>query len=189
MDSGSNNKSFSFKKLPWLWIALCVVSAVIAFALLHKYGSDMPPASHVIDKSEREVKLYFTSVGGKLLSEEKGKIKKDTPEAELRSLIERLLKGPDTTLERTIPIGTLVRSIKIEEARALIDFSGDIKSKHWGGSTAELLTVYSIVNSVTDNFAAIKEVQILIEGERVDTLAGHIKIDGPLAKKADMVEG
>ena len=91
--------------------------------------------------------------------------------------------------ERTIPIGARVLGVRVKSDTAFVDFSGHIKTKHWGGSTAELLTVYSIVNSVTTNFSQITKVQILIEGERFDTIAGHIKIDRPLTSKTDIIEG
>ena len=49
-----------------------------------------------------------------------------------------------------------------------------------GGSEAELLTVYSVVNSLTANFPAVKRVQILIEDRPAPTLAGHVDLTRPL---------
>lgn len=48
------------------------------------------------------------------------------------------------------------------------------------GSEAELTTVYSIVNSLTVNFPAIKRVQILIEDKPRPTLWGHVDLTRPL---------
>jgi hypothetical protein len=42
------------------------------------------------------------------------------------------------------------------------------------------LTVYSIVNSLTANFPAVKRVQILVEDKPVSTLSGHIDLSRPL---------
>lgn len=189
MNNESEKKSsFSFKKLPWIWIVLCIILSVVSLILVTRYGGELGPSGLILDKSERAVSLYFTSKDGKLLTREAGAIKRGTPDAELRSLVERLLKGSRGSLGRTIPVGTLLYSVKSEGKVATIDFSGHIKTKHWGGSTAELLTIYSIVNSVTANFTQIKKVQILIEGERFDTLSGHIRIDRPLGAKSDMIK-
>lgn len=189
MSTESNNSSFSFKRLPWLWIALCVISAVVGFVLVHQYGREMTPSTLILDKTEREVKLYFVSKDGKLLAEERAAIKKGTLESEIRGLMEGLIRGSNGSLERTIPVGARIMGVKVEGNLALVDFSGHIKTKHWGGSTAELLTVYSIVNAVTANFKKIEKVQILIEGERFATLAGHVKIDRPITPDLKMIEG
>jgi hypothetical protein len=49
-----------------------------------------------------------------------------------------------------------------------------------GGSESELITVYSVVNSLTVNFPAIKRVQILIEDKPAPTLWGHVDLTRPL---------
>lgn len=188
MNHGSKDKGLSLKRLPWIWIALCVVLAVVSLVLVNKYGGELTPTKTGIDQSQREVTLYFTSKDGKLLAKESGAIKKGTVEVELQGLIELLMKGPGGKLGRTIPVGTLLHGVEIKDGIALINFSTQIRNRHWGGSTAELLTIYSIVNSVTDNFEKIKKVQILITGLHFSTLAGHIKIDKPLLPKSDMIE-
>jgi hypothetical protein len=48
------------------------------------------------------------------------------------------------------------------------------------GSSAELLTVYSVVDTLTTNFPAVKRVQILEEDRPLDTLSGHIDLSRPL---------
>jgi hypothetical protein len=55
------------------------------------------------------------------------------------------------------------------------------------GSTEELLAVYSIVDSIVINLPAVRRVQILIRGEPVDTLAGHVDISRPLAADASLL--
>jgi hypothetical protein len=57
-------------------------------------------------------------------------------------------------------------------------------SQGTSGSHDELLSVYSIVNSLTVNFPAVKRVQILLEDRPTDTLAGHVDLSRPLT--ADM---
>ncbi len=63
---------------------------------------------------------------------------------------------------------------------AYLDFSPEARQAVAGGSKSELLVVYSIVNSVTANFPAVKKVQILVEDKPVRTLAGHVDLSRPL---------
>lgn len=80
-----------------------------------------------------------------------------------------------------IPGGTSIRGFYITAQQdAFIDFSPELSTRHPGGSTTELLTVYAIVNAVVANLPTIQRVQILIDGKEVDTLAGHVDLRGPL---------
>ena len=178
----------TLKNLPWIWIAVCLLGFIVGLIVVHQYGDRVLPSSVKIDKSMNEVTLYFISKEGKRLKPEKATIKRGSLEAEILGVVEGLIKGSWGPLDRAIPIGTRIRDVKVNGSIALIDFSSHIKNKHWGGTTAELLTVYSIVNSVVFNFDSIKKVQILIEGERFDTLAGHLRIDSPLAANRKIIE-
>jgi hypothetical protein len=62
-----------------------------------------------------------------------------------------------------------------------------VRSKHRGGSTQELLTVYSLVNTLTVNLPTIAAVQILIDGREADTLAGHVDLRRPLRKNEALI--
>ena len=50
------------------------------------------------------------------------------------------------------------------------------------GSVNELFTVFTIVNAVATNLPDVQEVQLLIDGHEVDTLAGHVDLRRPLRK-------
>ena len=63
-----------------------------------------------------------------------------------------------------------------------VDLSKEAVTNHRGGSLDELFAVYAIVNAITVNLPAIKGVQILIDGQEVDTLAGHVDLRHPLSK-------
>jgi N-acetylmuramoyl-L-alanine amidase len=104
-------------------------------------------------------------------------------------IVQELIKGParGSVLCPTLPRGTCLKSVKIVENVAYVDFSKELMENHWGGSRAEELTVYSIVNTLTD-VSGIKEVQILIEGSIPSTIAGHIILDEPLSANFDIIE-
>jgi len=97
-------------------------------------------------------------------------------------ILEELIKGPtNSSLSPTLPSQTEVRALYI------MDFSSSLKEKHPGGSTGELLTVYSIVDTLLANFPSQSRVQILIQGQPRETLAGHIDIREPLSKNTDII--
>jgi hypothetical protein len=52
----------------------------------------------------------------------------------------------------------------------------------------ELLTVYTLVDAITMNLPAVTAVQLLVNGQEVETLAGHIDLRRPLKKNLDLVE-
>jgi germination protein M len=104
-----------------------------------------------------------------------------------QTAIEELIKGPTTPgLYPTIPNGTKLKSIKIENGTAVVDFSKEFKENHPGGSAGELITINSIVNTLTE-FTSIKNVKFLIEGKENETLAGHVIFDQPFTRNEDII--
>ncbi|MBW1996057.1 MAG: GerMN domain-containing protein, partial [Deltaproteobacteria bacterium] len=94
--------------------------------------------------------------------------------------------GPTEGLVPTIPQGTHVRALYVlDDGTAFVDLSEAVSEHHPGGSKSELLTVFSIVNSLVLNISEINAVKILVEGRETSTLAGHIDIRFPF--KANML--
>jgi hypothetical protein len=106
-----------------------------------------------------------------------------SPAEQARALVEAQLQPAPAPLAQAIAEGTKVRQIFIaEDGTAFVDLSKEAVSNHRGGSLDELFAVYAIVNAVTVNLPAVKGVQILIEGQEVDTLAGHVDLRHPLTR-------
>lgn len=97
-----------------------------------------------------------------------------------RAIIEHLLADPPAPLVSAFPEGTRLRAIYITAGDAYVDLSQEVTTAHSGGSLEELFTVYALVNALTGNVPEILAVQILIEGQEVDTLAGHVDLRHPL---------
>ena len=104
-----------------------------------------------------------------------------------RAILEAQL-APAVPQVSAIPQDVKLRDIFItERGEAFVDLSGDVTSKHPGGSLNEIFTVYSIVNALTVNLPAVTRVQILVDGKEVDTLEGHVDLRNPLAKSLEWV--
>jgi hypothetical protein len=106
-----------------------------------------------------------------------------------RHLVEALLEPAPPPLVRLLPEGTRLRTLYLSaQGVAFVDLSGEAGKHHGGGALDELYTVYSIVDTLTDNLPAIKAVQILLDGREVDTLAGHVDLRRPLVRSARLTE-
>ncbi|MBA7497685.1 hypothetical protein ES704_00413 [subsurface metagenome] len=133
-----------------------------------------------------EVNLYFSDSQAIYLVPEKRKIPQ-TPSLARQAVIE-LIKGPkNSDLYPTIPEGTQVNEVYIVDDIAYIDLSEEISKNHPGGSSGEVMTVYSIVNTLTE-IPPIRGVQILVEGNERESLDGHIDISMPLLRDESWIK-
>jgi len=133
-----------------------------------------------------EVTLYFSDSQAMYLVPEKRKILQTYSLA--RQAVIELIKGPENSdLYSTIPEGTQINEIYIADDIAYIDLSEEIFKNHPGGSSGELMTVYSIVNTLTE-IPPIKGVQILVGGNERESLIGHIDISMPLLRDEDWIK-
>jgi len=133
-----------------------------------------------------EVNLYFSDAQVMYLEPEKRKISQ-TPSLARQVVIE-LIKGPENSeLYPTIPQGTQVNEVYIADDIVYVDLSEEIFTNHPGGSSGELMTVYSIVNTLTE-IPSIKGVQILVGGNEKDSLVGHIDISMPLIRDQNWIK-
>ncbi|NOT27275.1 MAG: GerMN domain-containing protein [Acidobacteria bacterium] len=106
-----------------------------------------------------------------------------------REIVSAQLLRPRSPYVSVIPEGTRLRAFYVtDRGDAFVDLSPEVTSRHPGGSTAELLTVYALVNSVTANLPTIRRVQILIDGQEADTLAGHIDLRNPLERDTSIIK-
>ena len=106
-----------------------------------------------------------------------------------RQIIEAQIAPASDPLLSAVPPGTRLRSVFVTaRGEAYVDLSREVAAAHGGGSQDELLTVYTIVNALTENLPAVTAVQLLVDGKEVDTLAGHIDLRRPIAKGPEWVE-
>jgi len=141
-------------------------------------------------EKKREVLLYFSDREGEYLMGEKREIiKKNQVKEEAKETISELIKGPKGKLIPTLPPRTKLLTLQINDGGAAnVNFNSFLSKDHPGGSTAEMMTVYSIVNSLAINFPQIKRVQILIDGKPIESIAGHLSLKQPIPPKPDLIK-
>lgn len=143
------------------------------------------------DASEQNVKtvtLYFSDDEGMYLVPVEYEIKLNAEEQIEKVVLDLLIKGPaDNNLRRTIPEGTKVKNVYTNEGVCYVDFSEEFVSKHTGGSTGETMTIYSVVNTLTE-LNNITKVQFLIEGTVREEYKGHIDFNVLFQTNLDLIK-
>ncbi len=140
----------------------------------------------VVEKSDTLKVYYANEDGTKLVSEVK--VKEVPGEDKYTTVMKKLIAGThEKGAVSIIPKGTKLRGVRVEKNIAYVDFSNDLVKKFNGGSTGEIMLVGSIVDTLTE-FPEVKAVQILIEGKKVDTIAGHMDTSEPLKRFNDIIK-
>lgn len=129
------------------------------------------------------VKLYFEAEGRRgLVAEERTVPFSNDLAAQLRAVVEELAAGSRTGLVPTLPPETRVLDVFVTgRGIAYVDLSPEVAQSPPPGAEAELLTIFSVVNSLAANFPAVRRVHILVGDQPVTTLAGHVDLSRPLA--------
>ncbi len=96
-----------------------------------------------------------------------------------RQLIQALITSPPTPDQRTLPAdATLLGFYILPDGTAVADFSDAVASEMPSGILSEEIAVNSLVQTLTANVPALRRLKILIHGQEVDTLAGHVDLTG-----------
>ena len=103
--------------------------------------------------------------------------------AQGRQIVRALLQPPPAPYVAVIPAGTTLKAFYLTSGGdAFVDLSADVTTRHPGGTPAELLTVYAIVNTITTNLQGVQRVQLLVDGKEADSVAGHVDVRRPLER-------
>lgn len=138
----------------------------------------------------QNIVLYFSDEQAMGLVAENRKIQISNNVPLERYIVEELIKGPQNKSNlATIPPETKINDIKTKDGVCQIDLSGDIISKHPGGSTGEIFTIYSIVNSLTELSPKIQKVAFLIDGKKQTEYKGHIDLSILFERDESLIEG
>ncbi|MFZ1983149.1 MAG: GerMN domain-containing protein [Desulfatitalea sp.] len=159
------------------WIARQLAEAPQAQVSVSEQGpSAGPPA-------KRAVHLYFGDSQGRHLVAEQRVVEQPADDIALaRLLIELLIRGPNKEGQRTLPADAHLRALYVTgTGTAYIDFEDDAFAGHPGGVGGELLSIYSMVNTLVLNVEKIRSVKFLIGGHEAATLVGHADLQEPFA--------
>ena len=141
-------------------------------------------------EKKKEIVLYFSEGEGEFLIGERRDLPKvGSTQEEAKEAIVELIHGPRGKLIPTLPSKTKLIALQVDDqGLAKVNFSRALTQDHPGGSSAEIMTVYSVVNSLALNFPEIKRVQILVEGKEIETITGHLSLNRPLSPNPNLIK-
>ena len=170
------------------YLTVVILSLILSLALSgcdHAIEDNDENINKSTNYSTKVVVLYFGDESSLYLEPEKRHIrlpKNPSTKDMAAAIIENLIAGPnDPALSPTFPPETRLREVQISKDLAIVDFSQELTSRHEGSITAEAMTIGSLVNSLTE-LDAIQEVQILVEGQKVDSLLGYWDTSHPIQR-------
>jgi spore germination protein GerM len=184
-----------------IWTGGLILLGIALAALIYAHrgadtgdsGKDTPAGAHKVShgNAKHRVHLYFSDEdGGYLAAEERVLSLPEDIVGKATTLVQALIRGPETSLRPTIPEKTDLLAVYVtHKGIAYVDFDDTIRREHPGGTFAELLTIFSVVNTLCLNVPDVYAVKILIGGREQKTLSGHIDIERPLKANLLMLKG
>jgi germination protein M len=132
-----------------------------------------------VDRKELFILTVATNDNGsflekKTLSSESSESLSNPQEAE-RALNAMADEGENSPL----PKGTKALSVTFDKELATVDFNEDFQKNFTGGDENEALTLNAVLATV-GQFPGVKQVQILVAGQKIDSLGGNQSLDAPL---------
>jgi Sporulation and spore germination len=103
-----------------------------------------------------------------------------------KQVLNTLLAGPVDVELRTLPPDAVLLAFYIlPDGTAIADFSEALATSIPSGIQSEQLAVDSMTHTLEANVPQLKRLKILIHGQEVETLAGHVDLTGTFAVNAD----
>lgn len=78
-----------------------------------------------------------------------------------------------------LPTGTRLLSVRVAGSLATVNFSRELRDNFAGGDSAETRAINSILRTL-GQFQTVSRVQILVEGQPIDSLGGLLVLSDPL---------
>jgi len=169
-----------------LFVASVVAGAGVVWWFRHR-GDETPRNARtevVMPRGTRAIELWFPQATGGGLDLETREVVEDDAQGEtvVRTVVGALLDGPEGSgLVRSFPEAVTLNHVYRDPGGGLyLDFSNSLRLTFRGGSTAEEFLVTSLLRTLSANVPNVSRVTITAGGQPIVSLAGHIRLDGPL---------
>ena len=178
-------------------IVMAAVAVLLAVVVPRRYrgneargtAAGAPTAPATPGRRIKAHLFYVSEDGTRLTSVERDVAFGEGTTEQARQIVEAQIAPVTEPLISAVPAATKLRALFVtERGEAFVDFSRELVAGHTGGTTSELLTVYTIVDALTANLPAVTSVQLLVDGKQIETLAGHIDLRRPLDKSATWLQ-
>jgi hypothetical protein len=96
-----------------------------------------------------------------------------------KQVLEELISSPPAPEQRTLPAdATILGFYILPDGTAIADFSDALVTEVPSGISSETAAVDSIAQTLGSNVPSLHRLKILIHGQEVETLAGHVDLTG-----------
>jgi Sporulation and spore germination len=181
----------------WLigMLAIAVIIAGIYFPILKKHLRQTPQVPPVSEEQARreltqttpanssgpltKAKLFWSSGArdGSLMPVTLELPLPKDPTLRAKQVLNTLLAGPvDAELRTLPPDAVLLAFYMLPDGTAIADFSEALATATPSGIESEQMAVDSLIRTLEANVAQVRWLKILIHGQEVDTLAGHLDL-------------
>ncbi|MBE7040772.1 MAG: hypothetical protein E7400_02260 [Ruminococcaceae bacterium] len=149
--------------------------------------SDVVFVADTLTEDEANITLYFSDANAECLVSEIRRVKLRRGDSLEQLVMQELIRGPELPENgNTVPTETKIRSIETKDKVCFVNLSSEFVTKNPSGISGERMTVYSIVNSLTE-LSGIDKVQFLIEGEKKDVYL-HMTFNEPIERDVSMIQ-
>jgi hypothetical protein len=180
-EEAKGRKKKKSTRILYFSIILGSIFALLVFFFVILFNALFPPVDmDSLKKKEKQIAIiYFSDPQERFLMPEKRYvIKEEDPALQAKEIVKALLEGSKDGLVNTFPAGVTIRDVKDvkvdDGGTAYVNFNKNLIKLHPGGSTAEMASIYSLTNSITENVREVKKVKILLEGKELLSIKGHI---------------
>lgn len=136
-----------------------------------------PPVASASDRLVK-ARLYRLAAGGTSLEPVEVQLPLSAePAVRARQLVAALVAVEPKAAQHALPPDTaLLEFYLLPQGAAVADFSGALASAMPSGILSEQLAVAAITRTLADNMPDLQRVKIVIAGQEVETLAGHMDL-------------
>ena len=101
------------------------------------------------------------------------------PAQRAKQVLHALIASPPSEEQRTLPADAEVLAFYVlSDGSAVADFSDALAAETPSGILSEQLVIDSITQTLENNVTSLHRLKILIHGQEVETLAGHVDLTG-----------
>src|SRR5512133_227874 len=163
--------------IPFVIVAL--VFGVLIWKKMQDSQELRPVPQAAEPASARKGVLFFVVDGASLVREARELQACGDMQECLQDLLDELFSGPVGDYDEALPDSSSVKDVRIAGDLAVVDLNQAFASDLASGSSAEMLAVYSIVDTVCVNYPQIARVKITVEGND-KTMLRHLDLSDPL---------
>ncbi len=137
----------------------------------------------------KNIQIYYGIKGKDKLEFETKRVRKSKMLiTQARQVVNQLLEAPSNErLYKLIPDGTTLRGLFYDSGLYTVDFSREFSNVLNYGANEQILTLYSVVNSITE-LDPHAQVKFMINGTEIEGEDGHVDFGAKLTRLEGIIE-